>query len=123
MTLKQIFIRNLKEFRKKEGISQMKLAEYCNTSSGYIGEIEIGRKFPSTEMIEKIADVLGVEPYHFFMKKTDKTDNSDIVKEFTRLPYSVKMQIQKQIKTHVKSQINQSASQILNEINGILDKY
>jgi transcriptional regulator with XRE-family HTH domain len=123
MTLKQIFIRNLKEFRKKEGISQMKLAEYCNTSSGYIGEIEIGRKFPSIEMIEKIASVLGVEPYHFFKKQTDNSDNIDIAKVFTRLPYSIKKQIQKQIKTQVKSQINLSTSQILNEINLIIDKY
>jgi len=29
MALKQIFVQNLKEFRKKEGLSQMKLAEYC----------------------------------------------------------------------------------------------
>jgi len=28
MTLKQIFVQNLREFRKKEGLSQMKLAIY-----------------------------------------------------------------------------------------------
>jgi transcriptional regulator with XRE-family HTH domain len=71
MTLKEVFIHNLKEFRKKEGLSQMKLAEYCNTSPGYIGEIEIGRKFPSTEMIEKIAFVLRIEPYLFFKNPKD----------------------------------------------------
>ncbi|MDR0443937.1 MAG: helix-turn-helix transcriptional regulator [Treponema sp.] len=41
MTLKQIFINNLKEFRKKEGLTQVKLAEYCNTGTSYIGDIEI----------------------------------------------------------------------------------
>jgi transcriptional regulator with XRE-family HTH domain len=58
MSLKQVFIQNLKEFRGKERVSQMKLAELCNTSPGYIGEIEIGRKVPSTEMIEKIAETV-----------------------------------------------------------------
>jgi len=47
MTLKQIFARNLKEFRKKEGLSRMKLAEFCDTATSYIGDIEIGRRFPS----------------------------------------------------------------------------
>ncbi|GMO50179.1 MAG: hypothetical protein Ta2B_30820 [Termitinemataceae bacterium] len=31
----------------------MKLAEKCGTAASYIGEIEIGRKFPSVEMIER----------------------------------------------------------------------
>jgi len=66
MFLKQIFAYNLKIFRKKAKLSQMKLAECCNASTGYISEIEIGRKFPSAEMIERIADALGVEPYHLF---------------------------------------------------------
>ncbi len=47
MTLKQFFIQNLKEFRKKEGLSQMKLAEYCNTAPSYIGQIETGLRFSS----------------------------------------------------------------------------
>ena len=44
----------------------MKLAECCNSSTSYIGEIEIGNKFPSIEMIEKIANALQVQPYLFF---------------------------------------------------------
>jgi transcriptional regulator with XRE-family HTH domain len=44
----------------------MKLAEKCNTVASYIGEIEIGRKFPSVEMIERIANALKIEPYLFF---------------------------------------------------------
>ncbi|MDR1894383.1 MAG: helix-turn-helix transcriptional regulator [Spirochaetales bacterium] len=57
----------MKSFRKKAGISQMKLAERCDTSPSYIGEIEIGRKFPSIEMIEKIASALGIEAHQLFM--------------------------------------------------------
>ena len=116
MTLKQVFIRNLKEFRKKEGLSQMKLAEYCDTAPSYIGDIEIGRRFPSIEMIEKIAGVLKIEPYHFFKNKTENNNNSDTDNLFPLLPNSMK----KQIKTQIKTQIDQSTDEILNEI---LSKY
>lgn len=107
MALKQIFINNLKEFRKKEGLSQMKLADYCNTSAGYIGEIETGRKFPSTEMIEKIAEILKVEPYHFFKDRTGKSGDSDDESEYPRLP--------KAMKTEIKNQIDLSINEILNK--------
>ena len=45
----------------------MKLAEMLNTSTSYIGEIEINRKNPSMEMIEKIANALNVEPFRLFV--------------------------------------------------------
>ena len=127
MTLKKIFVRNLKEFRKKEGISQMKLAEYCGTSTSYIGEIEIGRKFPSTEMIEKIAKILRIEPYLFFKSMTGNSVLTDIENKKPRMPYSSKKQLQKQVKDHIKKQINQSTSktlkQILSDVNEIIEKY
>ncbi|MDR1838225.1 MAG: helix-turn-helix transcriptional regulator, partial [Treponema sp.] len=108
----------LREFRKKEGISQMKLAEYCDTAPSYIGDIEIGRRFPSIDMIEKIAGVLKIEPYHFFKNKAEN-NNSDTDNLFPLLPNSMK----KQIKTQIKTQIDQSTSDIMSEITEILNKY
>ena len=119
MTLKQIFVQNLKEFRKKEGLSQMKLAEYCDTATSYIGDIEIGRRFPSIDMIEKIAYVLRIEPYLFFRSKTENGSLSDNESLFPRLPNSMKKQINIQIKT----QIDKSTTELLNEIYEILNKY
>ena len=49
----------------------MKLAEMCDTATSYIGEIEIGRRFPSLTLIEKIGRVLEIEPYRFFMDESD----------------------------------------------------
>jgi transcriptional regulator with XRE-family HTH domain len=66
MELKQVFIANLKKFRKQKRFSQIKLAEKCDTAASYIGEIEIGRKFPSIKMVEKIANALEVEPNLLF---------------------------------------------------------
>jgi len=97
----------------------MKLAEYCDTATSYIGDIEIGRRFPSIDMIEKIAGVLKIEPYHFFKNNIENNDESDTDILFPQLPNSMK----KQIKTQIKTQIDQSASDIIGEINEILDKY
>jgi transcriptional regulator with XRE-family HTH domain len=97
MNLRQIFINNLKEFRKKEGFTQMKLAELCNTSSSYIGEIEIGRKFPSTEMIEKIADILRIEPYHLFKNSLERHTDPPPESAYPLLPKSMKTEIRGKI--------------------------
>ena len=71
MDLRATFIKNLKTHRSKLKISQMKLAELCETSTSYIGEIEIGKKFPSIEMIQKIASAVQVAPYKLFMTESD----------------------------------------------------
>lgn len=49
----------------------MRLAELCETSTSYIGEIEIAKKFPSIEMIEKIARALGIRPFQLFQDESD----------------------------------------------------
>ena len=116
MTLKQIFVNNLKILRKKEGFSQMKLAEYCDTAPSYIGDIEIGRRFPSIEMIEKMADALKIEPYHLFKKPEKNNDNFNSEQIFPSLPNSMK----RQIKTQIITQLDHSANEIINEI---LEKY
>jgi transcriptional regulator with XRE-family HTH domain len=66
MTFQELFIINLKDFRKTHKISQAKLAEMCESSQAYIAEIEVGKKFPSPEMIEKIASAFDIESYCLF---------------------------------------------------------
>ena len=63
----------MKKYRKKRHLSQMKLAEMINTSTSYIGEIEINNKVPSMEMVEKIAKALNVEPFRLFVDDKSRT--------------------------------------------------
>ena len=77
MDLRNVFIMNLKRVRKEKKISQMRLAELCESSTSYIGEIEIGQKFPSIEMIEKIALALEVRPFLLFLDAQDAMLFSD----------------------------------------------
>jgi transcriptional regulator with XRE-family HTH domain len=44
----------------------MQLYELCDSSTGYIGEIESGKRFPSISMIERIAAALKIESYFLF---------------------------------------------------------
>jgi transcriptional regulator with XRE-family HTH domain len=71
MTVQELFIANLKSYRKIKKISQLKLAELCDSSQTYIAEIEVGKKFPSIEMIEKIASAFDIESYLLFQNDTN----------------------------------------------------
>ena len=95
MDLKQVFIKNLKKFRKKSGLSQMKLAELCNTAPNYIGEIEIRRRFPSLKLIEKMGLVLKVEPFRFFIDNTSETQNEleEAIQLIAKLPDEQRLKI------------------------------
>ena len=73
MDLQEIFISNLKTIRKKQHITQEKLAELCNTDTAYIGQIETKKRFPSINFIEKIADALDIEPYLLFKNTSNET--------------------------------------------------
>ena len=79
MPLKEIFVQNLRKYRRERGLSQMTLAELCGTSTSYIGQIEIGNRFPSLEMTEKIAKALKIKPYLLFYFETDDDSNDQIV--------------------------------------------
>jgi len=70
-------------------------------------------------LIEKIADILRIEPYRFFINRNDNNDNADIENIFPRLPNSMK----KQIMTQIKTQVDQSTREILNEVDEIINKY
>ena len=66
MTIQELFIVNLKAYRKLRGISQTQLAGLCDSSTGYIGEIESAKRFPSVKMIERIAGALEIESWCLF---------------------------------------------------------
>jgi len=89
----------------------MKLAELCNTSPTYIGEIEVGKKFPSIDMIEKIAAILRIKPYHFFIDRTEENADIDTEATFPKLPKSMR----NEIRAKLNLLMNDSIEEILNE--------
>jgi transcriptional regulator with XRE-family HTH domain len=64
----KLFIENLRFWRKKRGISQLKLSEMANISPNYLNAVENGKNFPSPEVIQHISDILELMPYQLFLE-------------------------------------------------------
>ncbi|MBD5441281.1 MAG: helix-turn-helix transcriptional regulator [Treponema sp.] len=67
MTLQEIFIQNLKFYRKQSGLTQNELTLKIDKSYNYINGVEQRKSFPPPDVIEKIADALGIQPHLLFM--------------------------------------------------------
>lgn len=52
--------RNIRKYRRIADFTQEQLAEKCDCSASYIGQIENARSKPSVEALVSIANVLGV---------------------------------------------------------------
>lgn len=81
--IQELLAINIKLARQKLGYSQMKLAERSDLSTGFIAEIEVGRKFPSPTSLQKIADALGLKPYQLFIdrEEKDKFERYNVISE------------------------------------------
>jgi transcriptional regulator with XRE-family HTH domain len=75
MALQDVFIANLKKYRKQKRLTHEKLAEICDSDPRYISQIETGRRFPSITFIEKIAAALHIAPYLLFFGEFDSRED------------------------------------------------
>lgn len=57
---KDILAINLKYYRYKLNLSQEKFAEKLNSTLSYINQLEMGRRKPTLELLDKFADNLGI---------------------------------------------------------------
>lgn len=65
-SLREILADNMRKIRRKHGMTQAKLAETAGVSTHFIAMIEISRKFPAPDTIDRIAAALGIEAYELF---------------------------------------------------------
>ena len=54
------FAEKLRTLRKQRGLTLRQLAEILSTSSGYIADLESGRRQPSLDLARKMADFFGI---------------------------------------------------------------
>jgi transcriptional regulator with XRE-family HTH domain len=64
--LRNILAGNLKEHRRKRGLSQAKLAAQAALSTQYVAMIELSRQFPTPEVLDRLAQALGIEAHELF---------------------------------------------------------
>lgn len=73
----------MKELRKKRGLSLRELGEQINVNFSHISRLESGKKIPSLEMIQLLADFYNVPPSYFFENEdVDSRDLTDTEEEF-----------------------------------------
>ncbi len=76
-SIESIVSKNVKYLRKQLGWSQELLAEKTGVSSPYITQIENGKRTPSLDIVEKLANALGIEYKTLFEDNIkDKLQNS-----------------------------------------------
>jgi len=64
--IREVLAQNLKENRRRLGITQPELAEKAGLSTNYLAMIEIARKFPTADVLEKLAAALGINSSELF---------------------------------------------------------
>jgi len=66
VSIREVLANNIKAYRRKCGFSQDKLAELASISSQYLATVETCRKFPTPEVLDRLAEALGIETYELF---------------------------------------------------------
>jgi len=69
-SLRSVLTFNMKAQRHILGITQAQLAEKVSTSTNYIALIESEKKFPTPEMLERIASALEIDAPALFSTRT-----------------------------------------------------
>jgi len=97
--LRALLSENIKIRRDLLGISQARLAEKVGTSPNYIAQIEQMNKFPSVEMLERIAGALEMDSPDLFNRGAFPVD---AVKRFYE---EVKTDFDKRLASLVKTNL------------------
>jgi transcriptional regulator with XRE-family HTH domain len=102
----------MRENRRILGISQAKLARKAGTSTQYVAMIELEKKFPSPEMLERLAAALEIDPPELFsmppspagtLKKLHEAVLTDIEREVaTAVEQAAKETVQRIVAEHLK---------------------
>jgi transcriptional regulator with XRE-family HTH domain len=71
--IQELLAKNVRAARKRLGISQMKLAEKADLSVGYMNDVERARRWLGASTLARLAGVLHLRPYQFFLENGDST--------------------------------------------------
>jgi transcriptional regulator with XRE-family HTH domain len=70
INIREILALNLKEYRRKSGFTQEKLAEKAGISANYLSMVEICRQFPTPEVLDRLANTLNIHTFQLFDPST-----------------------------------------------------
>ncbi|GHT59427.1 hypothetical protein FACS1894109_15330 [Spirochaetia bacterium] len=79
--LRELLAFNIRFHRARLDLSQEKLAENADTAANYIACIEAKRRFPSVEVMEKIAGALNIDTPELFSMESLQIDSINGLQE------------------------------------------
>jgi len=79
--IREIFARNLRENRRKCGLSQEMLAEKADISTQYLAMMEIARKFPTSEVLERLAEAVNINVYELFLVEHSPRQELELLRQ------------------------------------------
>ena len=85
MDLKLLFGLNLKRYRKEMSLSQEQLSEKVDISVKHLSKIERGLTFVSSDLLEKISNILGVSVARLFCTEKENIYDDNVLKKFDRI--------------------------------------
>lgn len=68
MSLREVVAKNLRRLRHEQGVSQEDLADRADINRNYVGMLEREEHAATVDILEKLAEVLAVEPAEFFRR-------------------------------------------------------
>lgn len=111
MDLQQIFINNLKFFRKKKGLTQNDLTLALDKGYNYINGIEQRKGFPPPAVIEQIAEILEIRPSQLF----DENSCVQNLKSSNDFAASLANEIYLRLRVDIKNDIKIEIEKIFND--------
>jgi transcriptional regulator with XRE-family HTH domain len=104
--IRGILARNIKTARGRLGISQEVLAERAELSKPHISDIENGRKWPSADALEQLAEALLLEPF-MLLRPPEYSSERD--------PYSLLTQYDSMVREGIQGVLDTSFQQVLRD--------
>ena len=68
MKLREVVAKNLRRLRNAQGLSQEELADRADVNRNYVGMLEREEHAATIDMLEKLADVLDIDPVEFLKR-------------------------------------------------------
>ncbi len=81
----KIIKNNIRELRKKRGLTQQQLAEKLGISQVHLGRLETNARSMDLEQVEKISAALGVKPYELLPQEWQPEEISPEEREILRM--------------------------------------
>jgi transcriptional regulator with XRE-family HTH domain len=120
--IKEILAKNLKVLRRKKGLTQEKLAEKTGMSIQYLALLELAQKFPSGEMLERLANSLDVDTYKLLEVVSSANNEleilrNDIICEVKVLNETFVKDITREVTKVIKNSLAQKPRKIKSKAN------